>query len=207
VLLDATVARSIAMLGWVDQLATAAGGSLVLAHGVLSADPQEPSELRGIRDALQREVQHAVAGSGRQSKAISAVQRMDCFLAMRPPTVVVLMPDREELATAVRLSSRDVDHRQWRTKLGLTARRLDAGEAISIAIAVARDIDFASDDEQALVAYTALADRPPIRSRDAIKLLVTRGLVEEPAGRDGYGFLQEDELHLLGGPAWSLAPG
>jgi hypothetical protein len=32
VLLDATVARSIAVLGWVDQLASAAGGSLVLAH-------------------------------------------------------------------------------------------------------------------------------------------------------------------------------
>jgi hypothetical protein len=32
------------------------------------------------------------------------------------------------------------------------------------------------------VAYIALADRPPIRTRDAIKLLLTRGLVEETVG-------------------------
>lgn len=67
---------------------------------------------------------------------------------------------------------------------------------------MARSLDFASDDEQALVAYTALADRTPMRTRDAIKLLVARGLVEVAAGRDGYRFLQEDDLHLLGGPAW-----
>jgi hypothetical protein len=93
------------VLGWTGHLATAVGGSLALAHGVLSTDPQEPSELRGIRDALQREVQYAQPGSGRQSKAVSAVERLDHFLALGPPTVTVLMPDREKLAMAVRLSS------------------------------------------------------------------------------------------------------
>ena len=39
------------MLGWVDQLANALGGSLHIAHGVLAA-LTEPSELQGIRDAL-----------------------------------------------------------------------------------------------------------------------------------------------------------
>lgn len=201
-LLDATVARSIAVLGWADRLATAVGASLVLAHGVLSADPQEPSELRGIRNALQREVQHAQPGSGRHSKAVSAVERLDHFLTLGPPTVTLMMRDLEELAMAVRLSSRDPEHRHWRAQLGVTARRLDAGEAVSIAIAVTRDLDFASDDEQALVAYTALTDRAPMRTRDAILLLVARGLVDEAAGRDGYRFLQEEDLHLLGGPAW-----
>ncbi len=201
-LLDATVARSIAVLGWADLLAKAAGGSLHLAHGVVSTDPHEHSELRGIRDALQREAHHARPGSGRQSTAVSAVERLDLFLAFGPPTVTVLMPDREELAIAIRLSSRGPEQRHWRAQLGLTARRLDAGEAMSIAIAAARDLDFASDDEQALVAYTALGHRRAIRTRDAIKLLVVRGLVEEAAGRDGYRLLQDDDLHLLGGPEW-----
>jgi hypothetical protein len=73
---------------------------------------------------------------------------------------------------------------------------------VSIAIAAARDLDFASDDEQALVAYTALGHRRAIRTRDAIKLLVMHGLVEEAAGRDGYRLLQDDNLYLLGGPDW-----
>jgi hypothetical protein len=87
-LLDASVARSIAVLGWVDHLAKVLGGSLHTAHGVLAART-EPSELQGIRDALQR----------------------------------------------ARLVSPEADQREWRRGLGLRARWLDAGEAVSIAIA------------------------------------------------------------------------
>jgi hypothetical protein len=116
--------------------------------------------------------------------------------------VTVLMPDPAEFAMAIRLSSRDPQQRQWRAQLGLTACRLDSGEAVSIAIAVARDLDFASDDEQALVAYAALGHRALTRTRDAVRLLVAHGLIDEAAARNGYRFLQEDELHLLGGPAW-----
>ena len=72
-LIDASVARSVAVLGWVDQLAKAVGGSLSIAHGVLGIDTEEPSELRGIRDALQREVGASPDGSGRYSKAVAAV--------------------------------------------------------------------------------------------------------------------------------------
>ena len=75
-LLDATVARSLAVLGRTDALAKAVGGSLYLAHGVLSTDPHEISKLRGTRAALQREAQSAQPGSGRHSKAISAVERL-----------------------------------------------------------------------------------------------------------------------------------
>jgi len=201
-LLDATVARSSAVLGWAAVLAKTVGGALYIAPGVLSTDPDERSELRGIRDALQREAQHAQPGSGRQSKAVSAVDRLDMFFALGPPTVTVLMPDPEELAMAIRLSSRDAEQRNWRAQLGLTARRLDAGEAVSIAIAAARNFDFASDDQQALIAYTALGHRAGVRTRDAIKLVVARGLVEEATARNGYRFLQDDDLHLLGGPDW-----
>lgn len=84
----------------------------------------------------------------------------------------------------------------------VSARRLDTGEAVSISIAHARGIDFASEDGQALVAYTALTTRPPIRTRDVIKLLVNAGMIDEATGREGYRFLREDDLHLLGGPDW-----
>jgi hypothetical protein len=201
-LLDASVARSIAVLRWVDELATALAGPLRIAHGVLSEDPAEPCELRGIRDALQREVHRLQVGSGRQTRALSAVEGLDRLLSVGPETVTVVMPDAAETTMALQLSSRDAHHREWRQSLGPRARRLDTGEAVSIAIAVARGLDFASDDEEAIVAYTALADRDTIRTRDVIKMLVAHGLITEAAGRDEYHVLQNDDLHLLGGPAW-----
>ncbi len=199
-LLDASVARSIAVLGWVDQLAQVIGGSLQIAHGVL-ADPNEPSELRRIRDALQREANMSRPGSGRYSRALAAVHDIDHILGL-PPTITLLYPDTNETRMTARLTSRAPAEREWRRGLGLRARWLDAGEAVSIAIAQTRGLDFASDDEQALVAYTALTGRPAVRTRDVIHRLVDHGLIDESVGRDGYRLLREDDLHLLGGPDW-----
>jgi hypothetical protein len=200
--IDASVARSVAVLGWVPQLAQAIGGSLSIAHGVLGIDSDEPSELRGIRDALQREIEASPPGSGRYSKAIAAVEGLDVLLNLGPPTITLLIPNSDEIRMAGRLTSREAGDREWRSSLGLRARRLDAGEAVSIAIAHARGLDFASDDNQALLAYTALTTRPPIRTRNVIKLLINTRTIDESAGRGGYQFLQEDDLHLLGGPDW-----
>jgi hypothetical protein len=201
-LIDASVARSVAVLGWVHQLARAVGGSLSIAHGVLGINSHEPSELRGIRDALQREIGASPVGSGRYSKAVAAVHGLDVLLNLGPPTNTLLIPDSDEVRMAARLTSREAGDREWRSGLGLRARRLDAGEAVSIAIAHARGIDFASDDGQALMAFTALTTRPPVRTRDVIKLLINAGTIDEATGRDGYQFLQQDDLHLLGGPDW-----
>jgi hypothetical protein len=201
-LVDASVARSLAVLGWVDQLAQVTGGSLSIAHGVIGIDTDEPSELRGIRDALQREVDTSPHGSGRYSKAVAAVHGLDVLLTLGPPTITVLVPDAGEVQITARLTSRDANDRDWRRSLGLRARWLDAGEAVSIAIAHARNIDFASDDREALVAYAALTTRPQVRTRDVIKLLIGSGMIDEATGRDGYRFLQEDDLHFLGGPDW-----
>ena len=41
-----------------------------------------------------------------------------------------------------------------------------------------------------------------MRTRDVIKLLVNAGLIDDAVGRDGYQFLRQDDLHLLGGPDW-----
>jgi hypothetical protein len=199
-LLDASVARSMAVLGWVDRLAEAVGGSLLMAYGVL-AESHEPSELRRIRDALHREATTSRPGSGRHSRAIAAVHELERILDV-PPTITLVIPDADEIRMAARLMSREAEPRVWRRELGLRARALDAGEAVSIAIAHARGLDFASDDGQALVAYTALTGRPATRTRDVIRLLVGRGLIEESVGRDGYRLLREDDLHLLGGPDW-----
>lgn len=199
-LLDASVARSITVLGWVDQLANALGGSLHIAHGVLAA-LTEPSELQGIRDALQREANTSRPGSGRYSRALAAVHELDRLLVL-PPTITLLYPNADETRMTARLVSREVDQREWRRGLGLRARWLDAGEAVSIAIAHGRGLDFASDDEQALIAYTALTGRPPVRTLDVIRLLVTQRMIDEASGRSGYRLLREDDLHLLGGPDW-----
>jgi hypothetical protein len=79
------------------------------------------------------------------------------------PTITLLFPNAAETRMTARLISRAVDQREWRRGLGLRARWLDSGEAVSIAIAQARGLHFVPDDEQALVAYTALTGRPPVR--------------------------------------------
>jgi low affinity Fe/Cu permease len=53
---------------WIEHLAQAVGGSLAIAHGVIGIDTDEPSELRRIRDALEREINTSPHGSGRYSK-------------------------------------------------------------------------------------------------------------------------------------------
>lgn len=201
-LLDASVVRGIAVLGLVDPLADALDGSLHVAHGVLGADPDEPCELRRIRDALQRAVNTSRPGSGRYSKALAAVHSIDSLLRLGAPMITLLFPNADEMRITARLTSRAADQREWRRGLGLRARWLGTGEAVSIAIAQARGLDFASDDQQALVAYTALTGRSPVRTRDVIRLLVNKGLIEETEGRSGYCHLREDDLHRLGGPDW-----
>jgi hypothetical protein len=74
VLVDASVARSFAVIGWTRHLLQLSGGTILVADGVHGADPDDPSELRRIRRALQREADGAGLGSGRASRALSAVQ-------------------------------------------------------------------------------------------------------------------------------------
>jgi hypothetical protein len=125
---------------------------------------------------------------------------------MGPPRVTLMMPDAAATALATRLMSMEDDARAWRREqFGMRARRLDAGEAVSIGIAVTSGLDCALDDEQALIAYQALTGRPEVRTRDVIKFLVNQGLIDEAVGRERYRFLQEDDLHLLGGPVSSSA--
>jgi hypothetical protein len=68
-LVDASVARSFAVIGWTRHLLQLGGGSILVADGVHGQRPGDPSELRSIRDALQRQADQADHGSGLASPA------------------------------------------------------------------------------------------------------------------------------------------
>lgn len=72
-LVDASVARSFAVIGWTNYLPQACGGAALLADGVHGRHPEDPSELRRIRAGLQRQADSAIPGSGLATRAIAAV--------------------------------------------------------------------------------------------------------------------------------------
>lgn len=201
-LVDSSVARSFAVVGWTSQLVSVCGGQVLLAEGVHGADDAEPSELRGIRDALLRQAREARRGSGLSSKALAAAQGMDDLIALPLSQLTVLTLDAAEFRFAIRLQSRDPADQEWRRALGAKARRLDAGEAASIAIACYRSLPFASDDEDALVLWHALTSSSGLRTRDLLRKATQDGVCEERDARAIYERLQSDDLHNLGGPAW-----
>ena len=178
------------------------GGTVLVADGVHGAGPDDPSELRRIRTALWREADQAGLGSGLASRALAAVQGLDQLLALSPDQLSVLTLDDDELKLAVRLQSRRLEDREWRRSLGAKARRVDAGESASIAIAATRSLELASDDEDALIVWEALTGAPGRRTRDLLWQLVTDEVVDEDDARAVHHLLQSDDLHNLGGPAW-----
>jgi hypothetical protein len=202
VLVDASVARSFGVLGWAGQLVHLAGGTVLVADGVHGSHPDDPSELRRIRKALQRAAEKAAPGSGLASRALGAVHGLDQLLSFGPAELTVVVLDAEELKLAVRLQSLREEDREWRRSLGARARRLDAGESASIAIAARRSLAFASDDEDALTVWEALTGTPGRRTRDLFRQLVNDGRIGEHDASAAYQLLQTDDLHNLGGPPW-----
>lgn len=201
-LVDSSVARSFAVVGWTRHLVSVCGGRVLVAEGVHSVDDGEPSELRGIRHALLRQTRDAGRGSGLSSKALAAAQGMDDLIRLPPPQLTVLALDAAEFRFAIRLQSRDTADQKWRRELGAKARRLDAGEAASIAIACHRSLAFASDDEDALVLWNALTSSSGLRTRDLLRKAVQDSACDERDARAVYQALQSDDLHNLGGPPW-----
>ena len=178
------------------------GGRVLVAEGIHSALATGQSELRGIRDALMRQADKTGLGSGVSSRALAAAHGLDELLALGKPRLTVLSLRPAELRLAVRLQSRAPDDRQWRHSLGARSRRLDAGEAASVAIAYSRELQFASDDEDALILWNALAGSPGLRTRDLLHRGAADGICSAPEARAVYRLLQTDELHMLGGPPW-----
>jgi hypothetical protein len=201
-MVDSSVARSFAVIGWTRYLLQVCNGAILVADGVHGRCPEDPSELRHIRTALQRQVEQASPGSGLASRAVAAVHGLDELLSLDPGKLTVLPLCHEEVELAIRLQSRRPDDRAWRQSLGAKARRLDAGESASIAIAASRRLAFASDDEDAIILWTALTSSPCHRTRDLLHRLVSNKTVIEDEAGDVYHMLQTDDLHNLGGPPW-----
>jgi hypothetical protein len=178
-LIDASVARSFAVIGWTRRLLQVTGGTILVADGVHGQHSDDPSELRNIRAALQRQANQASPGSGLASRALAAVHGLDHLLTLGLGELTVLAPNPDELELAIRLQSRKPEDRAWRHSLGAKARRLDAGESASIAIAVRRSLDFASDDEDALTLWAALTSSSGHRTMDLLQQLVSSGTVKE----------------------------
>lgn len=201
-LIDSSVARSFAVVGWTSQLVAVCGGRVQVAYGVHSEDTGERSELRGIRDALMRQANKAGLGSGLSSKALAAAHGLDELLSLPRSQLAVLPLEAADLQLAVRLQSREPDDQRWRHSLGARARRLDAGEAASIAIAHHRGMRFASDDEDALTLWRALTDSPGLRTRDLLRQAAADCICDGSEAKLVYRQLQTDDLHNLGGPPW-----
>src|SRR6266568_6334546 len=199
-LVDASVARSFAVIGWTHRLLEVCSGTILVADGVHGQHPGDPSELRSIHAALQLQADQAGPGSGLASRAVAAVHGLDRLLTLAPDRLIVLAVNPDELELAIRLQSRRPEDRAWRQSLGAKSRRLDAGESASIAIAAGRSLAFASDDEDALTLWTALVGSSGHRTRDLLRQLVSSGSIEEDDARDAYYLLQTDDLHNLGGP-------
>lgn len=201
-LVDASVCRSFAVIGWTPYLLQIGGGSILVADGVHGRHPDDPSELRSIHSALQRHADQADPGSGLASRALAAVHSLEQLLALTQDQLTVLTLSQDEFEFAVRLQSRRPEDREWRHSLGARSRRLDGGESASIAIAARRSLAFASDDEDALTLWNALTGSAGHRTRDLLWQLVTNGAINEVDARAAYRLLQTDDLHNLGGPPW-----
>lgn len=196
-LADTTVVRNFAILGWIDHLVTLAGGTLHVAHGVLGIDIDETGEIERIRAAFEEESLHH-PGSPAASAAVAAIVGLDDLVGRRSGDVVVLLPAPQEIDLAVRLQ--DPGEREWRRGLGVRARRLDAGEAVSVAIATARGLAFGSDDDDGRAAYIALGGVSHFWTLDLLQQATERGLLAEVDARAGYRRLCE--RYRFWGEAW-----
>lgn len=186
-LADASVLRNFAVVSWVDVLIELAGGTALVAHGVMSLDPYEPGEIDGIRASFQDEsLRHP--GSPESTAATAALVGLDDLLARTPNEISIVTPTAEEFNLALRLQ--DPAEREWRQSLGVRARRLDAGESVSIAISTTRGHPFATDDDDGRAAYLALGGADHYWTLDLIRRAVEQGLADEPTARSVYDDLR-----------------
>jgi predicted nucleic acid-binding protein len=197
VLADASVLRNFAVLGWVEPLIALAGGVLYVAHGVMGLDSEEVGEIEAIRAALEDEsLRHP--SSPAAVAATAAIVGLDTLLSRRSNDLTVLVPTVDEFTLALRLQ--DPSERGWRQSLGAKARKLDAGEAVSIAIATSRSLPFASDDDDARIVYLALGGPQHLWTLDLIQEAATQDLFDEAVARSGYEELRH--RYRFWGPPW-----
>lgn len=143
-LVDTSVARNFAIAGWIRVLAALSQGTIRVAHGVLGVRPDEPGELDRAKEFFERQIRMHPAGSPEYTHALMAAMKLQELISRRSTDLEVVVPTLAELDLAIRLQTREA--REWRRNLGMRARRLDAGEAVSLAICVSRNEAFGCDD-------------------------------------------------------------
>lgn len=124
-LLDTSVARNFAIAGWIDELRALSGGVVRVAQGVLGVDPEEPGELDRAKAFFERQTRDHPAGSPDYTRALLAATALGELISRRSTDLKVAMPSHQELKMAIRLT--EPDSRPRRQRLGMRARRLDAG--------------------------------------------------------------------------------
>jgi predicted nucleic acid-binding protein len=197
-LVDTSVARNFAIADWREELRSLGGGVIRVAQGVLGVGPEEPGELDGARDFFERETRRHAAGSPEYTRGLVAVMGLQALMATRSSHLEVVVPSPPELNTAIRLQ--DPDERDWRASLGMKTRRLDAGEAVSVAIAVSRSEALGCDEEDGRIAYGAMGGTECRSTLDLVRRAVEEGLLPEDEAREGYERLRRE--YRFGGPPW-----
>lgn len=197
-IVDTSVARNFAIAGWADHLRDLCGGRILVAHGVLGMDPEEPGELDRALAFFERETQRYPAGSAELARAVTAELALAGLIARRSMDLEVLLPSVDELSMAIRLQ--DPALREWRRGLGMKARRLDSGEAVSVAMAVHRNLTLGCDDRDDRAAFHALGGSRCFTTLELAQLAVSRGLLSEAEARRGYERLRTEFRFF--GPDW-----
>ena len=139
IVVDTTVYRSFGALGL--------GRELLACWQCLTVntifDPPDGGELGRIVTAIAAEVatlQHGSAASTMWLNALTGIEHLLALLKVQP----VIQPVGAELLLAERLASKTQEDRDWRHGLGILARRIDAGEAACMAVAITRGYGFAT---------------------------------------------------------------
>lgn len=196
--MDTSVARNFAISEWIEALVALSQGMIRVAQGVLGIGPDEPGELDRAREFFERQTRIHPAGSAEYTHALMAAMRLEKLISRRSTDLEVVVPAGRELDLAIRLQAPEA--RAWRTSLGMKARRLDTGEAVSVAICVSRDETFGCDDEDARIGYQALGGRECLSTLDLVQLAVQRGLLQEVEARPEYEKLRR--TYRFFGPSW-----
>lgn len=197
--MDTSVARNFAIAGWTDHLVTLSQGAIRVAQGVLGVGPDEPGELDRAREFFERQTREHPPNSHDYTNALTAVIGLEDLISRRSTTLEVVVPTEQELDLAIRLQARE--EREWRASLGMRARRLDTGEAVTVAICVSWNEGLGCDDEDGRVAYQALGGQQCLSTLDLLKRAVHGGLLQQDEARAGYEKLRG--TYRFFGPPWS----
>lgn len=197
-LVDTSVARNFAIAGWIHQLSSLGEGVIRLAQGVLGVDDEEPGELDRARQFFERQTRTNPNGSPEYTRGLLAAMRLDELISRRGDDLEVVVPTPAELDVAIRLQ--DPDQRAWREGLGMRARRLDAGEAVSVAIAVSRQESLGCDEEDGRRAYAALGGSESLSTLDLVRRAVERKLFFLSEAEEGYERLRHEYRFFA--PGW-----